>query len=88
MGYPCHYDNTAVANRIADLGDTTADNLRNDVDALRKAYFDLADKVASHAYCPAAGQLIDMRRLGQLAELIAKLDAARSAANACRCWLS
>lgn len=87
MSRACHYQGTTAANPIADIGDSLADHLRSEVDSLRKQYFELSEKVSNHAYMPSSDQIIDMRRLGQLAELIGRLEDARAAANHCRCWL-
>lgn len=83
-----HYPDTAIANPIADCSSDTADRLSAEIDNLRAQYFDLTATMQKHSYKSKRDQTIDMQRLGQFADLIAKLEAAHKSANAARCWLS
>ena len=81
------YDNVHIANDIADDAALVKDQIRENIDALRRVYFKAHEQLGKASYRSPREQTIDMRRLGQLADLIGKLEDAHSAAARCKCWI-
>lgn len=84
---PVNYEGNKVANAVASLTRSTAENLVPQIKDLESAYWMLSAQLKETAYSDPNDQLTAMRRLGQLAEAIAALKEAKTVCVHAGCWL-
>lgn len=81
------YNGNEIANTVANETRALAREIDAKTKLLKAQYFELTDKLMNTTYVEAKEQTVAMRRLGQLAECIGKLEQTKTKLVRAGCWL-
>lgn len=83
---PVTYENNEPANAIIDAVGPAREALQQHRESLREIYWEHHAAVAKHGFKRSSYQTDALRKLGQVAEALGKVEAAHAALARVQCW--